>query len=78
MMRQTITPVPWRGISFSERWAIDAATAVLWPLQSDQRMTVLINLLAEQIEEEDEVDAISDMLKLSLKDAGKGHGPHRH
>jgi hypothetical protein len=77
-MRQTNTLVPWRGISFAERWALDAATAVLWPLQSDQRMTVLINLLAEQIEEEDEVDAISDMLKLSLKDAGKGHGPHRH
>ena len=68
MMRQTITPVPWRGISFRERWAIDAATAVLWPLESDQRMTVLINLLAVQIEDEDEIDAISDMLKLSLKD----------
>jgi hypothetical protein len=78
-MRQqpTITLEPWSAVSFGERLALEAVTALLWPLQSDKRMTVVINLLADQIENDDQIDAISDMLKLCLKEAGQGHDPQR-
>jgi hypothetical protein len=67
----TITLQPWRGLSFGERMALEGATAMLWPLKADDRMTVLINLLSAQIEamveSEDQIDAIVDVLRLQLK-----------
>jgi hypothetical protein len=67
----TIELSPWRGLSFGERMALDAISAVLWPLKSDDRMTVLLNLLASQIydiaENEDQVDAIIEVLRTTLK-----------
>jgi hypothetical protein len=67
----TITLAPWRGLSFGERFALEGASALLWPLQSDQRMTVLINLLAAQIdimcEDEGQIDALLDLLRMQLK-----------
>ena len=73
-MRQpahTITLAPWHGLSFGERFTLEATTILLWPLPPDDRVTVLINLLAAQIESmvenEDQVDAIVDVLRLQLK-----------
>jgi hypothetical protein len=68
----TITLLPsWRSASVGERVALEMTTAVLWPLQHDQRMTVTINLLAAQIdamvENEDQIDAIIDVLRMQLK-----------
>ena len=58
----TITLEPWGGLSFGERFAIEGASALLWPLQSDDRMTVLITLMAAQIdtmvENDDQIDAL--------------------
>lgn len=67
----TITTQPWHRASFGERLVIEATLALLWPLQPDIRMTVLISLLADQTatiaENEDQIDAIIDMLRLQLK-----------
>lgn len=67
----TIMLTPWRGLSFSERVALETATALLWPLKDDDRLTVLINLMAAQVdamaENDDQVDAIVDVLRLQLK-----------
>jgi hypothetical protein len=67
----TIRLEPWRGLSFGERVALETTTALLWPLQNDDRMTVLINLMAAQIgsivENEDQIDAIMDVLRMQLK-----------
>ena len=67
----TITLAPWRDFSFGERFTLEATTVLLWPLPPDDRVTVLINLLAAQIESmvenEDQVDAIVDVLRLQLK-----------
>ena len=60
----------WRGLSLGERIALEGASAMLWPLHQDQRMTVAINLLAaeiDQVEGDDAVDAIIDMLRMQLK-----------
>jgi len=75
----TITLQPWRGLGFGERLAIETATALLWPLQPDDRMTVLLNLMAAQIdsiaENEDQIDAILDVLRMQLK-LGLPHEPN--
>jgi hypothetical protein len=67
----TIVLQPWRGTSFGERLALSMMSATLWPLRSDARMTMLINLLADQIEElaadDDQIDAIIDVLRMQLK-----------
>ena len=43
----TITLLPsWPSASFGERLALEMISATLWPLQHDERMTVLISLLA--------------------------------
>jgi hypothetical protein len=67
----TITLKPWRGLSLGERVALEASTALLWPLQADGRMTVLINLMAAQIdsmvENKGQVDALIDVLRMQLK-----------
>ena len=46
----TIELVPWRGTSVGERIALEMTSMALWPLEDDARMTVLINLLAVQID----------------------------
>lgn len=67
----TITLEPWHSASFGERLALATASALLWPLQPDDRMTVLINLMAVQIDgisaNADEIDAIIDVLRMQLK-----------
>ena len=77
-----ITISPWGGLSFGERLALETATALLWPLQSDQRLTVLINLMSAQIIDmaatEDEVDAIVDLLRVQLKLSAAESPPQRH
>ena len=73
MMRpaHTITLHPWRSLSLGERAALETVTALLWPLKDDDRMTVLINLMAAQIsnmvENEDQIDALIDVLRMQLK-----------
>jgi hypothetical protein len=67
----TLTVQPWHRASFGERLILEAASALLWPLQPDDRMTVLINLLANETagiaENEDQIDAIIDMLRMQLR-----------
>lgn len=67
----TITLEPWRGLHFGERVVLEAASALLWPLKDDDRLTVLINLIAAQIdvmvEDEVEIDAIIDVLRMQMK-----------
>jgi hypothetical protein len=67
----TIKLEPWRSLGFGERVALETATALLWPLKADDRMTVLINLLAAQIENmgagDDQIDALIDLVRLQLK-----------
>ena len=67
----TIQLVPWRGTSTAERIALEMTSMALWPLQDDARMTVLINLLAAQIDrmitEEDQIDALIDLLRMQLR-----------
>jgi hypothetical protein len=68
----TLTLLPsWRSASFRERLALEMTSTALWPLQHDERMTVLISLLAGQIdrmvENEDQIDAIVDVLRMQLK-----------
>lgn len=51
--------------------ALETTTALLWPLKDDDRLTVLINLMAAQVdamaENDDQVDAIVDVLRMQLK-----------
>jgi hypothetical protein len=67
----TIQLVPWRGTSTGEKIALEMTTIALWPLQDDARMTVLINLMAAQIdrmiESEDQIDALMDLLRMQLR-----------
>jgi hypothetical protein len=67
----SLTPAQWDRLSFGERVALDVATVLLWPLQPDERMTVLLTLLAEQTAAmaatEEQIDAIVDALRLHLK-----------
>jgi hypothetical protein len=67
----TITLVPWRDLGFGEKLALDMTRAMLWALEPDERMTVLISLMAAQIdsmvENEDQIDALIDVLRMQLK-----------
>ena len=67
----TVTLEPWRGGSFGERVALEMTTMLLWPLDSDSRMTVVLTLLSAEIarvaDNDDAVDAILDMIRLKLK-----------
>ena len=67
----TITLESWRGLSLGERVALEAAAALLWPLNADDRITVLLNLLIAQVdgmvENEDQVDALIEVLRMYLK-----------
>ena len=67
----TIELVPWRGTSTGERIAMEMTSMALWPLQDDARMTVLINLMAAQVdrmcEDEGQIDALIDLLRMQLR-----------
>ena len=67
----TITIEPLDDLSFGTRVALDAATAILWPLKPDDKLTALITLLADAIydvaETDDQIDAIVDTLRMQLK-----------
>ena len=67
----TIMLQPWRDLGVGERIVIDATTAMLWPLTADDRVTVLLNLLAAQIdgmiETDDQIDALMEVLRVQLK-----------
>jgi hypothetical protein len=67
----TITQQPWRSASVGERLALEMTALMLWPLSDDDRMTVLINLMAAQIdrmlEHEDQIDALIDLLRMQLR-----------
>jgi hypothetical protein len=67
MPRHAIILEPMTGLSFGERWGLDAGTAILWPLNFDQRITVLVNLLAAQLESDTQAEAVGDMLKMSVR-----------
>jgi hypothetical protein len=59
------------SLNLGTRVMLEAASALLWPLKPDDRMTVLITLLAGAIgavaANEDEIDAIVDMLRMQMK-----------
>lgn len=67
----TIQLVPWRGTSTGERIALEMTSLIIWPLQDDERMTVLINLMSAQIDrmctEDDQIDALIDLLRMQLR-----------
>ena len=67
----TITVEPWRSLNFSTRMAIEATTAILWPLDTDDRLTALITLLGDEIEtiaeDQEQIDAIVDVLRQQLR-----------
>jgi hypothetical protein len=62
---------PWEQGSFGERVALTMGSTILWPLSHDDRLTVLITLLSQEIlavaENEHAVDAIIDALRVKLK-----------
>jgi hypothetical protein len=59
------------SLGVGERAVANAITVMLWPFQTDDRMTLLLNLLAVQIdhlvENDDQIDAIIDTLRMTLK-----------
>ena len=74
MMKQrahTIQTQPWQSLSVRERVALEMISGMLWPLSHDARMTVLLNLIAAQlddvVETDDQIDAVIDAVKLRLK-----------
>jgi hypothetical protein len=80
----TITPMQYRHTSFGERLGLEMVTTVLWPLDNDARMTVLLTALGAQItrtlQTGDQVDALIDVLRLQLKLSlhdGKKKDQHR-
>ena len=58
-------------LGFGSRVAIEATSALLWPLKPEDRITALITLLADALpefaESEVEIDAIVDVLRMQLK-----------
>jgi len=67
MRRTEIILEPIAGLSFGERWALEVFTAIMWLLNSDQRITVLVNLLARQLQTDTQAEAVGDMLKMSVR-----------
>jgi hypothetical protein len=67
----TIMLTPWSNTSAGVRMVCEATSMLLWPLQPDDRMTALISLLANNIDDvaetEDQIDAIFDVLRMQLK-----------
>jgi hypothetical protein len=71
LLAHTITLQPWQSASIGVRFVCEAASALLWPLAPDDRMTVLISLLAAHIgdvaETDDQIDAVIDVLRMQMK-----------
>jgi hypothetical protein len=67
----TIVLTPWESAGVGVRVVCEATNVMLWALQPDDRMTVLISLLANNItdiaENNDQIDAIIEVLRLQLK-----------
>jgi hypothetical protein len=67
----TIEAVPWSKASTGVRVVCETTSMMLWPLSIDDRLTALISLLANQIdnaaESEDEIDAIVEIVRMQLK-----------
>ena len=67
----TVELEPWEAQPFGIRVAIEATSAMLWPLSLDARLTVLItvmgDLIAEVAENDEAVDAIIDILRVQMK-----------
>jgi hypothetical protein len=67
----TVELEPWGNLNTGTRVVLEATTVILWTLKPDDRLTALITLLATQIyeiiENEDDIDAVIDVLRKQLK-----------
>ena len=68
---KTVTAEPYHSATFMERIAISMVGNVLWPLSSDERMTILLSLLGGEISDaadsEADIDRTIDAMRLYLK-----------
>ena len=59
------------SLRFSERLALEMITAVLWPLDTDERIGLLLTTLADNVadvaETDEEIDALIERLRLQFK-----------
>jgi hypothetical protein len=59
------------NMRFSERLALEMITASLWPLAADERIGLLLTMLADNLcdvaETDEEIDAIVERLRLHIK-----------
>ena len=71
MKQPVITIEPREHGGFGMRLAIQMIGTVLYPLQPDDRMSVLMTLLADEVvmtaESYEEIDAIVNVLRLKLR-----------
>ena len=68
---KTVTPEPYHSATFMERIAISMIGNVLWPLSSDERMTILLSLLggeiSDAVDSEADIDRTTEAMRLFLK-----------
>jgi hypothetical protein len=68
----SINQQSWRDTSFTERLAVNMVGYTLYPLQRDQRVTVLMSLLVFELSEMftgvEEIDVTLDILRIHLRD----------
>jgi hypothetical protein len=69
------------SLRFSERLALEIITAVMWPLNTDERIGLLLTTLADSVADvaktDEEVDALVERLRLHFKLACLDrHGRH--
>jgi len=66
----TIENASWRDISFGERWAMTCIHVILCMVKPDERVSVLMTMfganLLQVVEQEKEVDAVIETLRLQL------------
>jgi hypothetical protein len=66
------------SLRFSERLALEMITAVLWPLDTDERIGLLLTTLADNVadvaETDEEIDALIERLRLQFKLEMDRHG----
>lgn len=71
MKQPIITLEPHTSGSFGMRLALSMIGTTLYPLQHDDRMSVLMTLLADEVvmtaESYEEIDAIVNLLRLKLR-----------
>ena len=67
----TIMLQPWSHTSTGVRLVCEATSIMMWPLQSDDRLTALISLMAKEIdtvaESEEQIDAVVEIVRMHLK-----------